>query len=218
MAQRKETKEKVKVRDLKPKKDAKGGVSITRPGRGDAPVGNRAPAAIIVNRQWLRKRRRTTVRSRVRLLSIIRLFDQKNDRPPHPTGVRGGCSPQNNRLVNEFRADGNKFHSASFGRCSGILYLRSGAPSVAPTLRLFEQTDRFWGDSALAGSFQFSTDSIVVCVARRSRCFTKWQRCRVTNLRRGGQLRQSFGELEMLLRGSVCVTEFIPMRFRICRS
>jgi hypothetical protein len=44
MAQRKETKEKVKVRDLKPKKDAKGGVAITRPGRGDAPVGNRAPA------------------------------------------------------------------------------------------------------------------------------------------------------------------------------
>jgi hypothetical protein len=42
MAQRKETKEKVKVRDLKPKKDAKGGVSVARPGRGDAPVGNRA--------------------------------------------------------------------------------------------------------------------------------------------------------------------------------
>jgi len=37
MAQRKETKEKVKVRDLKPKKDAKGGVAVTRPGRGDAP-------------------------------------------------------------------------------------------------------------------------------------------------------------------------------------
>jgi hypothetical protein len=44
MAQRKETKDKIKVRDLKPKKDAKGGVAIARPGRGDAPVSNRAPA------------------------------------------------------------------------------------------------------------------------------------------------------------------------------
>jgi hypothetical protein len=44
MAQRKETKDKIKVRDLKPKKDAKGGVAVARPGRGDAPVSNRAPA------------------------------------------------------------------------------------------------------------------------------------------------------------------------------
>jgi hypothetical protein len=43
MAQRKETKKTIKVRDLKPKKDAKGGVAINRPGRGDAPVSNRAP-------------------------------------------------------------------------------------------------------------------------------------------------------------------------------
>ena len=43
MAQRKETKTTIKVRDLKPKKDAKGGVVITRPGRGDAPVSTRAP-------------------------------------------------------------------------------------------------------------------------------------------------------------------------------
>lgn len=43
MAQRKETNKKVKVRDLKPKKDAKGGVTVKfggghagdRPGRGD---------------------------------------------------------------------------------------------------------------------------------------------------------------------------------------
>jgi hypothetical protein len=37
MAQRKETKKPVKVRDLKPKKDAKGGFNVTRPGRGDRP-------------------------------------------------------------------------------------------------------------------------------------------------------------------------------------
>lgn len=43
MAQRKETKKTIKVRDLKPKKDAKGGVAITRPGRVDAPVSTRAP-------------------------------------------------------------------------------------------------------------------------------------------------------------------------------
>jgi hypothetical protein len=42
MAQRKETKKTIKVRDLKPKKDAKGGVAINRPGRGDAPVSTRA--------------------------------------------------------------------------------------------------------------------------------------------------------------------------------
>ena len=36
MAQRKETKKTIKVRDLKPKKDAKGGVRHDgRPGRGD---------------------------------------------------------------------------------------------------------------------------------------------------------------------------------------
>jgi hypothetical protein len=36
MAQRKETKQKIKVRDLKPKKDAKGGIKHDgRPGRGD---------------------------------------------------------------------------------------------------------------------------------------------------------------------------------------
>ena len=44
MAQRKETKKTIKVRDLKPRKDARGGVAVSRPGRGDAPVSNRAPA------------------------------------------------------------------------------------------------------------------------------------------------------------------------------
>jgi len=38
----------------------------------------------------------------------------KNYRPPHQRGVKGGCSPQNNReklsrLVNELFAAGNKF-------------------------------------------------------------------------------------------------------------
>src|SRR5512132_2659112 len=60
-------------------------------------------------------------------------------------------------------------------------------------------------------------NSSVVCVARQSRCFTKWQRCRITNQLRGGRLRQCSGKLETLLRGSVCVMEFIPMRYRICR-
>jgi hypothetical protein len=44
MAQRKETKKTIKVRDLKPKKDAKGGVALNRNSRaGDAPVSTRAP-------------------------------------------------------------------------------------------------------------------------------------------------------------------------------
>ncbi|MGC1323971.1 MAG: hypothetical protein WA849_17455 [Candidatus Udaeobacter sp.] len=42
MAQRKETKKTIKVRDLKPKKDAKGGVNLNIP-RADAPVSTRGP-------------------------------------------------------------------------------------------------------------------------------------------------------------------------------
>ena len=42
------------------------------------------------------------------------MFDTKNYRPPHPIGVKGGCSPQNNRektsrLLNELPVSGNKF-------------------------------------------------------------------------------------------------------------
>ena len=65
-----------------------------------------------------------TVRSRS--AALIGALRSKNDRPPHPTGVRGGCSPQNNRLVNEFRADGNKFHSAH-SDVAGESLLRSDA-------------------------------------------------------------------------------------------
>ena len=36
MAQRKETKKTIKVRDLKPKKDAKGGFVMTRPGNNQS--------------------------------------------------------------------------------------------------------------------------------------------------------------------------------------
>jgi hypothetical protein len=50
--------------------------------------------------------------------------------------------------------------------------------------------------------FSIRPNSVVVRVARRSRRFTKWQRCRVTNFLRDGQLRQSLGELEMLLRAA----------------
>jgi len=31
------------------------------------------------------------------LLVVIRIFTPKNYRPPRPIGVKGGCSPQNNR-------------------------------------------------------------------------------------------------------------------------
>ena len=42
------------------------------------------------------------------------MLDTKNYRPPHPIGVKGGCSPQNNcektsRLLNELPVSGNKF-------------------------------------------------------------------------------------------------------------
>jgi hypothetical protein len=44
---------------------------------------------------------------------------RKNYRPPRPMGVKGGCSPQNNRrkplrLVNELPAGGNKFLYENF--------------------------------------------------------------------------------------------------------
>ena len=47
------------------------------------------------------------------------LFDTENYRPPHPIGVKGGCSPQNNRertsrLLNELPVGGNKFYVKNF--------------------------------------------------------------------------------------------------------
>ena len=50
MAQRKETKKKIKVRDLKPKKDAKGGVVVFGPGQSHSSKVTKysAPAAAAV--------------------------------------------------------------------------------------------------------------------------------------------------------------------------
>jgi len=45
-------------------------------------------------------------------------FRPKNYRPPHPIGVKGGCSPQNNlktlSLLNELPPDRNKFYMKKF--------------------------------------------------------------------------------------------------------
>jgi hypothetical protein len=52
------------------------------------------------------------------------LFGLKNYRPPRPIGVKGGCSPQNNRktsrLLNELPVDRNKFYVKNFleSRCT----------------------------------------------------------------------------------------------------
>ena len=135
--------------------------------------------------------------------------------------MRGGCSPQNNRLVNELRADGNKFRSASIRTLPRNPLLRSDAPSAAPTVPLFSKCcipDRFWGDFAARRSFQSALTLSSFVLPDGVAALQNGSDVGVTNLLRGGQLRQCFGELEMLLRGSVCVTEFIPMRFRICRS
>ena len=93
--------------------------------------------------------------------------------------------------------------------------------STAPSVSLCKQTlhcrQMFSASIALA-VFSARADSIVVCVARESRWFTKWQRCRITNQLRDDRLQRCSGKLETLLRGSVCIAEFIPTRFRICRS
>ena len=54
------------------------------------------------------------VRKPLRWFDPAVLYDIKNYRPPHPIGVKGGCSPQNNRektssLLTELPASGNKF-------------------------------------------------------------------------------------------------------------
>jgi hypothetical protein len=85
----------------------------------------------------------------------------------------------------------------------------------AKTIRVASLTDR---SAVLRSPFVRHALTLFVCVARQSRCFTKWQRCRITNHLRGGRLRQCSGRLQALLCGSVCVTAFIRMRFRICRS
>jgi hypothetical protein len=58
--------------------------------------------------------RTNNVREPFHWFDLAVLFDAKNYRPPHPIGVKGGCSPQNNRektstLLNEFSVIGNKF-------------------------------------------------------------------------------------------------------------
>jgi hypothetical protein len=55
----------------------------------------------------------------------------KNYRPPHPIGVKGGCSPQNNRrklstLVSEVLPAGNKILHKIFTKFSAVLGLGIG--------------------------------------------------------------------------------------------
>ena len=161
------------------------------------------------------------VRSRSAALIVLRLLDQKMTAPHTRAGMRGGCSPQNNRLSKRASSRWQQISlgfirtvaEESFVEVRRAVSCSNGAALAASRCI----PDGFGGDFALA-VLSIRANSIVVCVARQSRCFTKWQRCRITNHLRGGRLRQCFGKLETLLRGSVCVTEFIPMRFRICRS
>ena len=97
--------------------------------------------------------------------------------------------------------------------------LSSDAPSVAPTVRLFKQAacDGF-GATLHSPFFQSALTLSSFVLPDGVAALQNGSDVEITNLLRVGQLRQSLGELEMLLRGSVCVTEFIPMRFRICRS
>ena len=60
-------------------------------------------------------------------------------------------------------------------------------------------------------------DSCRLCCQTESLLY-KMQQCRITNQLRVGRLRQCFVTRQALLRGSVCTTEFIRMRFRICQS
>ena len=40
-------------------------------------------------------------------------LDPKNDRPPHPTGMRGGCSPQNNLYDGQLAGKCKHFYRAT---------------------------------------------------------------------------------------------------------
>jgi hypothetical protein len=64
--------------------------------------------------------------------------DQKKDRPTHPMGVKGGCSPQNNNIFGFFgvkfrknveKPDLNRFlpgkSDARFGFCPKLIALKT---------------------------------------------------------------------------------------------
>src|SRR5215475_12797984 len=60
-----------------------------------------------------------------------RLSSHKNYRPPHPIGVKGGCSPQNNcrklsTVVSEVLPAGNKIFHKFFTKFSAVLGLGIG--------------------------------------------------------------------------------------------
>src|SRR5262249_21588303 len=108
----------------------------------------------------------------------------------------------------------NELYSSLSNACFGVGQHRFNRAALQANACIADRSSR---PSALP-VLSICSNSIVVCVARESRWFTKWQRWRITNKLRGGRLRRCSGKLETLLRGSVSVMEFILTRFRIFQS
>jgi hypothetical protein len=126
-------------------------------------------------------------------------------------------SSKTSTFLNEVSVNSNKFSSA----WSGVIATRSqNLRSLIDDrliARVFFSKERSRVKDGVAAE-SICLHSLVVCIARLSRCFTNWQACRATSQLRDVPSRQRFGEPETLLCGSVCVMEFIRMRFRISRS
>ena len=155
MAQRKETK-KIKVRDLKPSKDAKGGVNTHGPQGPKAHQGPRVRKHLSGRNNGIKLKSRARFDPAVRLCICDATFDQKMTAPHTRRGIRGGCSPQNNRLLNELRAE---WQQISFGLIRAVAeesFVEVDAASAAPTVSLFQQAciaDGFWGRLCASRSF-----------------------------------------------------------------
>jgi hypothetical protein len=94
----------------------------------------------------------------IRLLSVcqfvVRIWP-KNYRPPRPMGVKGGCSPQNNRkklstLVNELPADRNKIYLKNsrvqlHNRIRSQIADVSKAPDFSDFRNVSRRTNILWG-------------------------------------------------------------------------
>jgi hypothetical protein len=89
VAQRKEIKKKIKVRDLKPKKDAKGGAGNGR--RRPRPPRTRSGSVLFGSIP------RYSSLFFSQSFASSHPISSKKYRPPYRAGMRGGCSPQNTR-------------------------------------------------------------------------------------------------------------------------
>ena len=100
MAQRKETKKKLILRDLQPKKGAKGGATFNRSQHNNSTQnrnnqGHNINMVVPFGGQHDEPHDGSIPKRG--FVSVSRFLDQKMTAPHTRAGMRGGCSPQNNR-------------------------------------------------------------------------------------------------------------------------